>query len=364
MRLWDLADPDRPVPWATPLSGHGDAVGRLACSRDGRTLATASVGRHRAAVGRHRSRAAPRELATLTGHTGAPYAALALQPRRAYPGHRQHDRTVRLWDITDPRHPHRSGHPHRPRRPREQPVAFSPDGHTLATAGLDGTVRLWDVTDPRRPRALARFAGHVTGANAAVFSPDGHRPGHRGLATALCGCGTSATPAAQGDWTRSPTLTEGVSAVAFSPDGDTLATTEFGGATRLWSVTGRRLHQTAALGGHVGAVYSPAFSPDGNTLATVGADHTARLWDTTDPDHPHALASLTDDDGHTTAVFSAVFGPGGHTLATAGADRTARLWATSPQRVAAQVCRLSHPRMTRSEWRKYFGNLTYRPPCP
>ncbi|KPI05237.1 hypothetical protein OK074_0375 [Actinobacteria bacterium OK074] len=41
-----------------------------------------------------------------------------------------------------------------------------------------------------------------------------------------------------------------------------------------------------------------------------------------------------------------------------------RLWETSPQRVAGRVCRIGHPRMTGSEWKKYFGNVDYRPPCP
>ena len=45
-------------------------------------------------------------------------------------------------------------------------VAFSPDGHTLATGNDDGTVRLWDVTDPAHPRPLGQ---PLTGGTGAVY---------------------------------------------------------------------------------------------------------------------------------------------------------------------------------------------------
>ncbi|MDN3027551.1 XRE family transcriptional regulator [Streptomyces sp. S.PB5] len=311
VRLWGVTDPPRPEKLAA-LTGHRDTVCGLALSSDGRTLATGS-----------------------------------------------RDRTVLLWDVTDPRHPRRlatvPGY-----GTHVNTVTFRPDGQVLATAGGDGTVRLWHVADPRAPRELAVLTGHAGGANTAVFSPDG-----RTLATG----GWDGTvrlwdvtdPRRPGRLDTSAVLEDGVNAAAFSPDGKTLVTTDFGGTVRLWRVAGGRVHGAATLVGHVGAVHSPAFTPDGRTLATTGADGTARLWDLTDPAHPRARATLTSGGKH---IYTAAFAPDGHTLGTAGADRTAQMWETDPERVAARVCRDSHPTMTRSEWKQYFGNLTYRPPCP
>ncbi|GGV86434.1 hypothetical protein GCM10010294_67040 [Streptomyces griseoloalbus] len=54
-------------------------------------------------------------------------------------------------------------------------VAFSPDGHMLATAGPDDTVRLQDVSEPSRPPPpIGTLAdAHPDGVLAVVFSPDG-----------------------------------------------------------------------------------------------------------------------------------------------------------------------------------------------
>ncbi|HYB87053.1 MAG TPA: WD40 repeat domain-containing protein [Streptosporangiaceae bacterium] len=115
-------------------------------------------------------------------------------------------------------------------------------------------------------------------------------------------------------------------AVAFSPDGRTLATagafyTPKAGSARLWSVATRKL-KGALLKPDPGEITAVAFSPtNGRILATAGLDGSARLWDTgTD----HQIQWLRS--GHLTRLTAVAFGPGGKVLATAGADGTARLW--------------------------------------
>jgi WD40 repeat protein len=85
------------------------------------------------------------------------------------------DRTVILWDLTDPAQPRRIGLPLTGHTAGVTSVAFAPDGRTLATASYDRTVILWDLTDPVQPRTLGRpLSGHTEGVYSVAFAPDGH----------------------------------------------------------------------------------------------------------------------------------------------------------------------------------------------
>jgi WD40 repeat protein len=64
-----------------------------------------------------------------------------------------------------------------------------------------------------------------------------------------------------------------VYSVAFSPDGQTIASGSQDCAVRLWRAADGALLRTMV--GHTGSVWSVAFSPDGQTLASGGA--TVRL---------------------------------------------------------------------------------------
>jgi WD40 repeat protein len=68
--------------------------------------------------------------------------------------------------------------------------------------------------------------------------------------------------------------------VAFSPDGQFLASGSWDTTIKLWEVASGR--EVRTLTGHTGWVLSVAFSPDGQFLASGSGDKTIKLWDISD----------------------------------------------------------------------------------
>lgn len=150
-------------------------------------------------------------------------------------------------------------------------IAFSPDGGTLATAGVEsGTVALWDVVT-RRVRGALRARG-VASISDLAFSGDG-----RTLAAA-------ANSPAFWDWRTGSELPavagapDRMLAVAFDASGTTFAAAADDGTLRLWDMR-RRRPLGPPLEGHVAPAQALAFSPDGHELASAGTtDSTVRIW--------------------------------------------------------------------------------------
>ncbi|MFF8968794.1 hypothetical protein [Streptomyces sp. NPDC014995] len=271
----------------------------------------------------------------LLGHTGAVYLT-SFSPDGRLLATASYDRTVRLWDVSDPTRPEPLGKPLTGHTSWVSSAVFSPDGDTLASAGDDGTIRLWDVRHPGRPKPLGTpLTGHKGTIYLLAFSPDGRTLASVGedRTVRLWNMAGPGRPKALGALTGHAAA---VRSVAFSPDGRTLAAGGDDDTIRLWNVAApARPQALRTLTGHTDLVHSVAFSPDGRTLASGGADDTIRLWDVTDPRRAAQLGPpLT---GHTAPIWSVAFNPDGTTLAAASADSTASLWNVSDPAYPAQV---------------------------
>ena len=193
-------------------------------------------------------------------------------------------------------------------------TAFAPGGRYLATGGTGtrGTVALWDLDDPAR-RAHTRFGDGTDWVRALAFSPDG-----RTLVTRHDDWRVFLWDVASGTKLAGPLEDnmDTVGAVAFSPDG-TLATADDDGTVLLWDITDRAAPRRIGKISTPGEVLAVAFSPDGRTLATGSyGDEPLGLWDITDRTHPRSVANPSA--GRPDRVFTLAFSPDGRTLAAGG----------------------------------------------
>ncbi|MEU1012911.1 helix-turn-helix domain-containing protein [Streptomyces sp. NPDC005890] len=220
-------------------------------------------------------------------------------------------------------------------------VVFSPRAQVLATVEADfgpARVQLWSTAASAHPERLGQLPDdRRTEVTAVAFSPDGHT-----LAAATApGRGNdmdTGTPARLQLWdvTRPahPTLVgtsastpDRVDTVNFSPDGRTLATTGASGRIRLWDVTdpaSPRLLEPLLRGSRngFGAV---TFAPWGHLLAAVEEDRgdAVGLWDVADPAHPRRVGGLPSQH-----VIGLAFAQRGHLLATTtgGNEAAVQMW--------------------------------------
>ena len=161
-------------------------------------------------------------------------------------------------------------------------AVFLPDGKSFVTVSLDGTLRLWE-TDAALE--YLKMQEEKNGDSKA----DVPKPTHSVTAHS----------------------NSGVTCVAVTPNGKTIATGAVDGTVKLWETDGLKPSATLA-GAHPGGVRAVQFAADGKVLATGGADKTAKLWDVT-VEKPTVLYKLEGHDGPVNAV---AFSPDGKRLAT------------------------------------------------
>ena len=175
----------------------------------------------------------------------------------------------------------------------------------------DTSKNLWNLICARE---LCQMPGHGQPLLALAFSPDGQI-----LATTAKDKTIKLWNLA--DQTEITTLTGhklAANAVVFSRDGTILASAGANKTIKLWDLANQT--EITSFGGHKLAINALAYSPDGQTIASGSADKTIKLWNLANQTETGSFA------GHKLAIESLAFSPDGQTIASGSKDKTIKLW--------------------------------------
>jgi len=298
------------------LKKDGQPVYAIAYSPDGKQLATCGKGKQI----RLWKTSDYQCFAILEGHAKG-VTCLAYSPDGKLLASGSEDATLRVWDVVSGRMVGNvSGH-----EKMVHCLSFSPDGTKLFSGSGDGVVLVSNPVSPCEPSTLCRGDGRVF---ALAPSPDG-----RVLAFArekfiyfydLEKNTQIALPLERRDTVRS---------LAFSADGQTLASAGDDHAITIWDARGRSVRSVYI--GHTDRVYQIAFSPENGMLVSASKDGSVKIWDPSIPQQRDPLLVLQGQ-----AVFDVAYSADGSKIASIsydGARTKAWLWnADSEEEIATQ----------------------------
>ncbi len=257
--------------------------------------------------------------------------SIAFSPDAETMGTLAYDGTVSVWDVA-----HQKLLTTFPSAPVGSDVEqISTDARMGVISTADATVRQPGV-ESKQPRTRFATANvHSDHRGCVLFSPDGRR-----LAVGEAKPQIRLLDRDTGKETVLPVASpaDGITTLAFSPDSRLLAAGCGAGDNdiHVWDMAAG----TAAVRftGHSGWIVGLAFSPDGQTLASASSDQTLRLWDVA------RQAELRRFQGNADEVWALAWSSNGLDLVTGSRDGSVRYWdpASKPSAAYAVLPELIH----------------------
>jgi WD40 repeat protein len=187
-------------------------------------------------------------------------------------------------------------------------ISFSPDGAVLGAAAGDGVASLWEM----KSRKVQRIRFSSYGLTALAFSPDGKTMACGGKSIHLLDL------ASKKEFIQDFGHEETVRCLALSGHKDYLISGSRDETICIWDFRkGAGISRTQA---HKAGVLSLAFFPSSKGFASGGADNEIKIWDFPDANLQRTLG------GHQGPVWSIDVSADGKLLASGSDDKTVRVW--------------------------------------
>jgi ATP-dependent Clp protease ATP-binding subunit ClpA len=251
------------------------------------------------------------------------------------------DRTIKVWDISNPENPVLKSILDRTKQGHSNSVwalKMSQDGRYLFSGSEDDTIKVWDISNPENPLLKSTIdqtkQGHIKAILALTTSQDGRYlfSGSEDDTIKVWDISNPEDPVLKSTLDKTTQgLSDRILALTISQDGRYLFSGSEDDTIKVWDVSNPEIPVLKSTldrnkQGHSNAVSALTISQDGRYLFS-GGDTSIKVWDISNPEDP-VLKSTLDQNilGHINVVLALAISQDGRYLFSGSADKTIKVW--------------------------------------